>query len=580
MTDDSEGERQNLFGGDETPDLFGTSTEETQEEECTSTEEFVTETLPAFDYGYFDALVAIGFASLADAYHKTPGSPRIERTPAGFQVSFVPEPLEPPDRGRFKYTVAGSWKEKDWYRDGWTLVKDTGFVSEKEAGARRSYEALISTEGAAVDTSESKTTSVEMEGGQTYDIPDPTQRLYGALNKYADPTWINLCVYACRHEHEALLDGSFEEEKITFNSAVLPQSSKGANSGNAYSIRNASLSKSTSRPLSRRTCLAVAGLLRVGAGDANTGFAVPVPRSMTVETLDRMGDDNRHRPMGGGFFFAFDNYLSCVKLLLTYADEGDLEEKEARNALDSVAGANFVELGNAPSPSGSWQLTVPNHDFDIRSVERLQTLLYRWKKASTPRRGGTPSVDRASVRQLVRGFEESDPLDAAEGYLKYVTSVGVERKENGQTRTYYRLDQSFFSEIMAHDSTYSDLLDAFEEEEVAEFVKLVRQDTHDAVYPRSEESGTPNYEMIRKLREVQGMDDFVQALAEISIERGVTKLATAGSEESEAEYHSRPFESSIQRLTELGEDYSPRLIAQLVLARALSRKPGESSDGE
>ena len=179
-----------------------------------------------------------------------------------------------------------------------------------------------------------------------------------------------------------------------------------------------------------------------------------------------------------------------------------------------------------------------------------------------------------------RGFEESDPFDAAEGYLKYVTSVGVERKENGQTRTYYRLDQSFFSDIMAHDSTYSELLDAFEEKEVSEFVKLVRQDTHDAVYPRSEESETPNYEMIRKLREVQGMDDFVQALAEISIERGVTKLATAGSEESKAQYHSRPFEPSIQRLTELAEEYSPRLIAQLVLARALSLKPGQSNDDE
>lgn len=573
------GTQENLFGGDETPDLFSASTEESKEDGAPDKEP-VTETFPALDYGYFDALVAIGFAALADTYYDTPGSPRIDRNPRGFEVSFIPEPLERPDRGWLKYTVAGSWKEKDWYRDGWTLVKDTDFVTEKEAGARRSHEALVLTEGAAIDTSEDDTATVEV-GGQTYDITSPIQRLYGALNKYADPTWINLCVYTCRHEYESLLDGSFEEEKITFNSAVLPQSSKGANSGNAYSIRNASLSKSTSRPLSRLTCLAMAGLLRAGVGDTNTGFAVPVPRRIEVETLDKIVGDNRLRPMGGGFFFAFDNYLSHLKLLLTYVHEEDLDEGEARNALSSVAGAKFIELGNAPSPSGSWQLTVPNHHFTNRSVERLQTLLYRWKKASTPRRGSTPSVDRASVRKLVRGFEESDPLDASEGYLSYIASVGVKRTEGGQNHTYYRLNQSFFDEIMAHDSTYSELLDAFREEDVAEFVKLVRQDTHNAVYHDPDEPNrTPDYEMIRKLREVQGMDDFVQAVAEISIERGVTKLATAGSEESEAKYHSRPYEPSIQRLTELAEAYSPRLIAQLVLSFALSRTPGESGNGE
>jgi len=548
-----------------------------QPDEATEAPEDVTEMLPVFDYGYFDALVAVGFAALADAYFDTEGSPLIERDPTGFSVSYTQEPRENLDLGWLRYSLAADWKEKDWFENGWTLVKDADAITEKREGARRSHEALIHAEGALIDTSDDSTVDIKV-GGETYGIAEPRRKLVAAINKLADATWFNLCVYLCRHQGRALLRDEFEESKVTFNSAVLPQASKGANSSNSYSIGNSSLSKTVSRNLSRSTCLAVAGLVRVAIGDLGQGFAIPVPRRIRLQHLTMIAKENRRRFVNGGFFFPFDNYLSFLKLLLTYTEIEDGPDPGEPILLSSVAGASFVELGNAPSPSGTWQLTVPNHEYSISSVERLQTLLYRWKKAKTAKPGRDPSVDRAAVRQLVRGFERSDPLDAAEGYLAYVFDVGLRRKENNQDVTYTALPQPFFKEIMSH--THSDLLRECQSDEVRRFIDLVRRETYNTIYPSEEQRAVnyhekvqPNYAMMRKLREVQDTDDFTETITEIAVERGTKRIAMEKGDSEEKEFLAMPYEPSISKLVELAEKHDARLVAQVILSLALCRRP-------
>ncbi len=511
--------------------------------------EEIVETLPPFDHGYFDALAAIGFAALADTYFDTPQTPLIRRTPAGFAITYRKQLRDRPQRHWLKYTIPASWKSG--LKEG-TTRKAPGWDDKN----------LISTEGAAVDTSEDTTVTVSI-GNKTIEIPRPDRKLYGTINKLGKPDWVNLCVYACRHRGLELIDGTFQEQSITFNSIVLPQGSKGGNASNSFSIGNSSLPKSLSRSMSRLTCLAVAGLLKASTGQIPDGFALPVPRDMRLSYLERLVDDNRRRIISNGFFFPYDNYLNYLKLLLRH----HLRPK----ALECVAGASFIELGAAPSPAGSWQFAVPQHRYSEMSAERLHMLLYRWKKATTPKVGSPPSINREAVRLLVRGFEHSDPASAAQGYLGYIADVGFSSE-----RPFYPLYQTFFEEIMEY--RYSDLLAAFRQEDVRAFVNLVRQETYSAVYhPPEQADSQPNYQMMRRLREVQSTEDLVQALVEIAIERGTSKLASAKGNRDTLKYLAMPFEPSITRLVELAEQtQNPRLIAQLVLAFALCRRENES----
>jgi hypothetical protein len=518
-----------------------------------ATEE-VTDTLPPFDHGYFDALAAIGFAALADTYFETPEAPLIRRTPAGFAITYHGKLRDRPQRSWLKYTIPASWAGE--------LEKGTTKKAPGWDGTQ-----VVSTEGAAVDTSDDTTTSITV-GNKVYEVKKPDRQLYGVINKLGKPDWLNLCVYACRHRGLELLDGTFEESSVTFNSVVLPQGSKGGNASNAFSIGNSSLPKPTSRSASRRICLAVAGLLYSATGNIPEGFAVPVPRHIRLESLRGIISDNRLRLISGGFFFPYDNYLNYLKLLLRH--------KLEPHALDSVGGANFIELGAAPSPAGSWQFAVPAHRYTEMSAERLQTLLYRWKKVTTPKAGSPPSINREAVRLLVGGFERSDPASAAEGYLGYIGDAGF----SGE-RPFYPLYQTFFEEIMANE--YSELLGAFDQEDVRAFINLVRQETYRAVYPRpGQTAGQPNYQMMRRLREVQSTEDLLQALTEIAVERGTSKLASAKGERDAMKFMSMPFEPSITRLVQLAEDerYNARMIAQLVLALALSRREGDPASAE
>lgn len=517
-----------------------------------STIDWEESTLPVVDNGYYDTLVAIGFGALADAYYDTPKTPLVEWTLEGFRIFYVKKRRPNPDLQWLKYSLASSWK-KDLEDGNTKIANGWDDIHEIEHG------------GAVVDTSERPMVQIEIRG-EKREIVDPDRRLYGVINKLGKPDWVNLCIYACRTRGIELLEGSFEEKAITLNSIVFPQSSKGANSKSSCSIRNASMPKSFSRPLSRLTCLAVAGLTYAAIGQSPTGFAIPSPQKMRIDVLGQIASKNRQRYVNGGFFFSFDNYLNFVKLLLLHTEDFEAKLGETQK-LRGATGVSFVELGTSASPSGTWQLIVPLHQYSLTSVEKLQSLLINWKRKKRPSSGGEPSIDRKAVRALMNGFEASNIASAVEGYLQYIDAVGIQENYN-------LLNQTFFEEIMAHTTKYRELLEEFKSEEVQRFITLIRDETYKKVFtPKGKKSEQPNYQMMRKLREIQNSKDFITALTEIAVERGTNKLASEMTEKNEMKHMVMPYEKSLTKLIELSEDplYSPRIIAQLLLAFALSK---------
>lgn len=518
--------------------------------------EWKTEQLPIVDNGYYDTLAAIGFGALADSYYETPKSPIIEWTPSGFQIHYVNETREIPDISWLKYSLAASWKSK--LDEGTTKVAK-GWLNETK----------IKHEGIVVDTSEKPMIQVEIDGRKR-EMTDPNRSLYGVINKLGKPDWVNLCIRACRERGLDLLKNNFEEKSVSLNSIVFPQSSKGANSKSSFSIGNGSMPKSFTTPLSRLTCFAVAGLCYSSIGESPSGFAVPIPLRMRTEGIRKIAIENRKRYYYSGFFFPFNNYLNFVKLLLLHGQ--DLESRLGETPkLKGVAGVSFVELGTSASPSGTWLLMVPSHKYTFASVEKLQNLLVHWRREKRPKSGGDPSIDRKAVRTLMNGFESSSPVAAAEGYLQYLDAVGIQGNYN-------LLNQTFFEEIMAHTTKYKELLEEFKSVEIQRFIQLIRQDTIQKVY----KGDPPNYQLIRRLREIQSPDDFVEAVTEIAVERGSNKLASSQSNKDSMQYLSLPYEGSLEKLIELAEDsqYTPRLIAQLLLAFSLSSKKNKEAENE
>src|SRR5699024_554029 len=143
-------------------------------------------------------------------------------------------------------------------------------------------ETRLKHDGVVVDTSEKPKIQVEIDGKKR-EMVAPDRKLYGVVNKLGKQDWVNLCIYTCKKRGAELLDDNLEESSITLNCIVFPPSSKGANSMGSYSIGNSSMSKSFSRPLSRLTCLSVAGLCYTALGENPTGFAVPMPDSMRIK---------------------------------------------------------------------------------------------------------------------------------------------------------------------------------------------------------------------------------------------------------------------------------------------------------
>lgn len=515
-----------------------------------------TAQLPVVDNGYYDTLAAIGFGALADSYYDTPKSPIIEWTPSGFQIHYVDESREIPDLSWLKYSLAASWKSK--LDDGTTKVAKGWDDS-----------IIVHHEGVVIDTSQKPMIQVEINGKKR-EMTDPNRSLYGVINKLGKPDWVNLCVKACREKGVELIKNEFQEKSVTLNSIVFPQSSKGANSKSSFSIGNGSMPKSFTTPLSRLTCFAVAGLCFSAIGESPSGFAVPIPLNMRTEAIRKIAVENRKRYYYSGFFFPFNNYLNFVKILLLNAP--DIESRLGETPkLKGVAGVSFVELGTSASPSGTWQLMIPSHKYTFESVEKLQNLLVNWRREKRPKSGGDPSIDRKAVRTLMNGFESSNPVAAAEGYLHYLDAVGIQDNYN-------LLNQTFFEEIMAHKTKYKELLEEFKSEEIQRFIQLIRQDTIQKVY----KGDPPNYQLIRKLREIQSPDDFIEAVTEIAVERGSNKLASSQGNEDSMQYLSLPYEGSLEKLIELAEDsqYTPRLIAQLLLAFSLSSQKSKKSEKE
>ncbi len=532
------------------------------------------ELLPVCDGGYFDALVAIGLAAVVHSYVDIDedDSPLIEWTPNGFKVSYSEKPERiVPDLEWLRYSVAGAWRKGD--KDNWK-------ASDGHTKKAKGWDGLelISTEGAEIDVSQDPQITIPLGEGSIM-VMEPMRQLYGVTNKLGSPEWFNLCVFACRSRGKELIDGSFSEKSVPLNSVVLPQASKGASGSNSFSIGNTSLADSISTSLSRYTCLAVAGFIIAAKGQspqkAVQGFAVPVPKVLRLQTVKRISDSNRRRLTNGGFFFAYDNYLSFIKQLLVYKAEVGISNEES--SLFSIAGANFIPLGNSSSPSGSWQLVVPKHRYSIGSVDRLQNLLRKWKAANQAGQNKTVSIDRASVAELMRGFEYSDPAEIASGYLDYVFDVGLVTSSKGN---FYPLTQNLFEEIMEY--KYQELLKQLLGSDVKPFIDLIRQETYSAVFPpRGRDKTPPNHQMIRSLREVQNVEDFIKAITEIAIERGVSKIATAQNDSSKTKYWANPYEPSLRKLIELAEgDYSPKLLANLILSFALSKRPYEQAEGE
>lgn len=507
--------------------------------------------LPVVDNGYYDTLAAIGFGALANSYYETPNSPLIKWTNNGFQVHYVKKLRSTPNLHWLKYSVAKSWRQKG-------LEKGLTYKSSGWDGTKN-----IETNDSEVDVSDNSKISVPIRGEQR-EIDNPERRLYSVINGLGNPRWFNLCIYACKNRGIEILEGNFEEDKVTFNKTVFPLGSKGANSQNSFSITNSTMSKTVSRSVSWLTCLAVAGLAISAIGQSSKGFAVPIPSKMRINVLAQLSSKNRRRYVNWGFFFPFDNYLNFVKLLLIHAEEFEIKLGETPK-LRGVTGVNFVELGTSASPSGTWKLTVPSHKYTVGSVADLQELFVNWRQEKTPRLGSDPSIDRKAVRTLMNGFEASNPQSAAEGYLQYLDAVGLDGNYN-------LLNQIFFEEIMAHSNKYSELLEEFKTEEIQRFIQLLRQDTIQRVYSSNGKKDPPNYQVIRRLREIQSPQDFVEAITEIAVERGSNKLASSQSTEDSMQYMSLPYEGSLEKLIELAEDdrFTPRLIAQLLLSFALS----------
>ncbi|MBO0933004.1 hypothetical protein [Fibrella aquatilis] len=538
--------------------------------------DYKQELLPICDGGYFDALAAIGFAAVVHSYLDIDeaDSPLIEWTPNGFMVSYANKPERAvPDLGWLRYSVAGAWRKGD--KDKWKAHDNHTKKARGWDGAE-----LINTDGAEIDVSQDPQITIPLGEG-TILVTEPMRQLYGVANKLGSPEWFNLCVFACRMRGQELINGSFSEKSVPLNSVVLPQASKGASGSNSFSIGNTSLADTISTSLSRYTCLAVAGFIIAAKGQspqkAVQGFAIPVPKVLRLETVKRISDGNRRRLTNGGFFFSYDNYLSFIKQLLIYKEDIGLSNEES--SLFSIAGANFIPLGNSSSPSSSWQLVVPKHHYTIGSVDRLQNLLRKWRAVNQAGQNKTVSIDRAAVAKLMRGFEYSDPAETTSGYLDYVFDVGLNGPKNG---SFYFLTQKLFEEIMAY--KYQTLLDQLLGSEIKPFIDLVRQETYGAAFPpKGRDKTQPNYQMIRSLREVQNVDDFIKAITEIAIERGVSKIATANNDSSKTKYWINPYEPSLRKLIELAESkegYSPKLLANLILSFALSKRAYEQVEGE
>jgi hypothetical protein len=512
--------------------------------------ELRTEKLPVIDNGYFDVLIAIGYAALADSFYDGP-SPRIEKTPVGFEVTHATSVKARPNLGWLKYSLAASWTKEEDFKDGDLIKKDKAWDGAE----------VLPHYGTVVDTRDDPQVFVET-GARIIKVKEPYRELYGVINKLGSPKWFNACVYTCREKGLELLRNEFDG-KLSVNSIVLPQSSKGAMSSGSFSIANGSLPGKLVGTWSRETCLAVAGLVAGARGSIKKGFALPVPRSISYSFLQHLVSRNRKRIVPNDFFFPYNNYLYYLKLLAAYGTSG-------KEMLAAVSGAKFIELGTQSSPAGVWSLSVPPYAYSFSSVDDLYSLLLNWRSAVKPRKTSEPNINRLAVNRLMRGFEQGDIAAFVEGYLSYLETVGLK-----ESRIPHFLTTNQFFEVMrSNTSKYQELVAELRGPILEPIIELIRQDTYDKVFKAREgKSDPPDYQMIRKLREVQNHEDLVTAICEIAIKRSIDKMASENTQSNERKYHNLPTQEGIAKIIELSESgrYTPKLVANLLLALALSK---------
>ncbi len=517
-----------------------------------------TERLPVLDNGYFDVLVAVGYAALTDAYYEGP-SPQIRQMPNGFEILHATKLRERPNLSWLKYSFAGSWKSQKGFREGKVVKKSKTWDNNT----------IINHNGAVVDTGEKPQISVEIGDKLTW-ISTPNRDLYGIINGFLgkDIAWFNACVQACRELGVELLNNKFQHT-ISINSLVFPQGSKGANSSNSFSINNGSLAGRFKEKLSRYTCLGTAGLIYSARAAREYKVAVPVPKNISLSLLKHLVSRNRTRIVPNDFFFPFDNYLYYLKLLLGYGEKG-------KKMLSAVCGANYIKFSNKPSPAGTWSIKVPSYIYSLESVNRLHAVINKWRSHSFSKNKKTLSIDRLSVVRLIQGFEHGRIESFVEGYHSYLETVGF-------TSQYLPIlhQQQFFEIMNSNSKKYQELVETLRGPVIKPIINLIRQDTYNRVFKREgEKSEQPDYQMIRKLREVQNSEDLVTAICEISIKRGIDKMASQNTQENAREKQNISTQDGIAKIIELGEDerYSPKLIAQLILALALSKAPPTSDE--
>ncbi len=515
------------------------------------TAELHTEKLPALDNSYFDVLVAIGYTALADAYYEG-DSPIIKLSYTGFEVTHSTILRKQPHLSWLKYSLAASWKKEKSLIEGKWVKKDKTWDGKR----------LIAHEGAYVDVSENPKIILEL-GKKNVLIAAPLRQLYGVLNKLTGrPEWLNACIHTCRERGIELLQDKFND-KISFNKVVLPQSSKGAMSSGSFSITNGSLPGKLGEQWGREICLAVAGLLSGARGSIRNGFALPIPSNISFSFLQHLVSRNRKRVITRDFFFPYSNYLFYLKLLLAYGQDG-------KKMLNGVCGVKFIELGTQSSPAGVWKFKVPNYSYTLSNVNDLINLISQWRKSVKPKSTSEPNIDRLAVERLMRGFEKGDITPFIEGYLSYLKIVNL---NSGYLPV---LSQHQFFEIMNNNSKkYQELIEAFQGPAIKPIIKMIREDTYLRVFKDEKEKvEQPDYQMIRKLREVQNHEDLIATICDISIKRGIDKMASKNTTEDARKYHNVATQSGIAKIIELSEDsrYSPKLIAQLLLALALSKE--------
>jgi hypothetical protein len=187
-----------------------------------------------------------------------------------------------------------------------------------------------------------------------------------------------------------------------------------------------------------------------------------------------------------------------------------------------------------------------------------------------PKPTSEPNINRLAVDRLVRGFEQGDIAAFTEGYLSYLETVGL----NGPRLPHFLTTNQFFEVMSSNTLKYQELVAELRGPVLEPIIDLIRQDTYDKVFKAKEgKSDPPDYQMIRKLREVQNHEDLVTAICEIAIKRSIDKMASENTQSNERKYHNLPTQEGIAKIIELSESgrYTPKLVANLLLALALSK---------